>query len=142
MIIITKVTKTRGHNEFLGTIGPACWLFDIHDLVATLFEERLQTSLGAACQDLGDKGAAGLQHVKSQLRRRLAERDDPDMIGLLMALGCGGHIAHHHIGAPAKPCLDLFIGPIFEKIEHMKLHTRDGIDLLQIYTDDAADGLA
>ncbi len=62
----------------------------------TLAKARLSTGdqlrLGAARQHLGDEGSARRQHRHREIRRRLAERHDPQMVG------------RRHVPRPARPC--------------------------------------
>ncbi|AEM41023.1 hypothetical protein KVU_1184 [Ketogulonicigenium vulgare WSH-001] len=64
------------------------------------------------------------------------------MIGLFVA-GCGcGHVGHHHIRLPAQPFFDLQIGIVGQKVQHMHLGPRHGIDHLQIEAQNTPDRLA
>ena len=114
----------------------------MHHLGKPLFQQGLQRRLRATGQHLGDKGAAVAQHVKGKQRRRFAQGHDPQMVGLPVTAGGGGHIAQHHIGLPPQPGPDLRIGTIVEKVQHMQIGPGDRRHLLQINPQHAADRLA
>ena len=107
-----------------------------------LLQQLLQIPLGAAGQDLGHKGAPGGQYVEGQIGRRLAKRDDPQVIGLLVPRGRGRHVGHDHIGLAPQPGLHLLVGTIGHEIKLVNLGAGDWIDLLQIDAQDGAHGLA
>ena len=95
-----------------------------------------------AGKDLGHEGTALIQHVEGKMRGGLAERHDAQVVGLFVARGGSGHVAHDHIGFAAEPGLDLFIGVIGHEIELVELRTCDRFDLLQVDAQDRALRLA
>jgi hypothetical protein len=71
---------------------------DRREVALQIGEER---ALGAALQHLGQKGAAGRQHGAGEIRRRLGEADDAQVVGLLVAGGVGGHVGQDEVCRPA-----------------------------------------
>src|SRR6185437_14033141 len=77
-------------------------------------ELRQQVGLGAALEHLCNKSAAGIEHVGGKRGGVFNEADDPELIGLAVAGGVGGHVGQHHVGAAADH-LDQFFGCVVAK---------------------------
>src|SRR5690606_27290662 len=78
-------TETLRNNKFFRGIRTACRRLYIRDLAEITLEHDLHFSLGPTSQNFGDKGATGFEHVKSQLRCRLYQRNDAQVIGRLVS---------------------------------------------------------
>ena len=139
-LILAGATKAARNHEFFRAVLTAGTGFDIGHRLETLLEKLLQFALGTACQNLGHKGAALVQNIKGEIGRCLTERDDAQMVGLLMPRGRGRHIAHHDISLAAQPAFDGFISVIFHEIQLVDFSARNRLDLLEVHTDDAANG--
>ena len=86
-------------------------------LAKARFSRATSAGLGAAGQHLGDEGAARLQHVHGELRRRLAERHDAQVVGRRMARGGRRHVREHHVGLAAEPVAHRRVGALVEEVE-------------------------
>jgi hypothetical protein len=105
-------------------------------------EPRHQRRIGTPAQHLGDEGTARHEHLASEVRRRIAEPRDAQVVGRRVPGRRRRHVGDHHIRLPAQPGAHLRIRPVGEKVQHAQLDPGDRLDLLQVEPKHAAHRLA
>ena len=88
-------------------------------------QAREQIALGAALEDLAEEYPAGRQNILGEIERGLAERNDAEMIGRLVAGRRRGHVGKDEIGLAPEQRLQLAGRRVVEKIKLQMIRPRN-----------------
>ena len=133
-----RPAKSRRQHIKLGGAGSARRRLHMAHHGEIALEPRQQLPLGAALQHFGDEKAAGGEHLASEIRRQIRERDDLEMIRRLVARRVGGHVGHDAIGPAAEHRLDELGRVLVVEILDRERDPRDRLHVEQIDADDLA----
>ena len=102
------------------------------------FQPGEQLMLGAALDDLGEKGAALGQNLAGEIGGEFDKADDAQLIGFLMPGRIGRHVGKDDIGLAAEPLHKLLRRILGEKIHDLELDARQRLHVEKIDADDPA----